>query len=381
MKTLVPQEVSRSVLSLSICGYLPCSGQKCQKFARNHPQGYPRNFHSAIHRTDHSQSPPSPHSYRHPRKRRMGTLQQCAPGLPAHRSAGSDEMIFSDPLPDCAHQAGGSDALVAGDKRGVETNRRSGNQAVKRIDQQRQSARCADIGPDQRFDWQCRKLCHPVAPIGEAKRALHPPALQQYGQLKEADDRNVYSVPLLLGAAENLSSFTADPRCLATGEKDQCVSVGDVGHFRPERRRLRSSTSTEAAQNSPRRRLSAINSSGLHSRVRVPSSVGGGFARRVELFSRRYSSAETSSARSRPYLPIATGAPPQATRSTNWLRRLRASLIRSGVVIVYLYKNVVTTSNGIDEPSEPRADSLFGKRYERALAHCLRKCRGDGSDS
>src|SRR5262245_31363716 len=240
-------------------------------------------------------------------------------------------MIFSDPLPDCAHQAGGADALVAGDKRGVETNRGSGNQAVKRIDQHRQSARFADIVPDQRFDWQCRKLCHPVVPIGEAKRALHPPELQQHGQLKEADDRNVYSIPLLLGAAENLSASAAYSRCLATGEKHQRVGVGDVGHFPPERRRFRSTTSTEATQKSPRRRLSAINSSGLHSRVRVPSSVGNGFARRAEFFSRRYSSAETSRARSRPYLPIATGAPPQATRSTNWLRRLRASLIRSGV--------------------------------------------------
>jgi hypothetical protein len=98
----------------------------------------------------------------------------------------------------------------------------------------------------------------------------------------------------------------------------------------------------------------------------VPSSVGG-FARRVEVLSRRYSSAETSRARSRPYLPIATGAPPRATRSTNWLRRLRASLIRSGVVIVYLYKNVVTTSTRIDEPSEARVDSLSLEEV-RALA-------------
>jgi hypothetical protein len=41
--------------------------------------------------------------------------------------------------------------------------------------------------------------------------------LPQHGQLKEANDRNVYSVPLLLGAAENLSAFAAHPRCLATG--------------------------------------------------------------------------------------------------------------------------------------------------------------------
>src|SRR5215472_370621 len=258
-------------------------------------------------------------------------------------------MIFSDPLPDCAHQSGGAYTLVAGNKRRVEANRRSGNQTVKRIDQHRQSARFADIVPDQRFDWQCRKLCHPVVPIGEAKRALDPTAFQQHGQLKEAHDRDVYSVLLLLGAAENLSAFAAHPRCLAAGEQHQCMSVGDVGHFQPERRRFRSAASTEATQKSPRRRLSAINSSGLHSRVRVPSSVGGGFARRVDVFSRRYSSAETRRARSRPYLPIATGAPPRATRSTNWLRRLRASLIRSGVVIVYLYKNVVTTSTRIDE--------------------------------
>jgi hypothetical protein len=57
MKTLVPQGVLRSVLSLTTCGYLPCSRQKCQKFARNHSQGYRRNFNSAIHRIDRSQSP------------------------------------------------------------------------------------------------------------------------------------------------------------------------------------------------------------------------------------------------------------------------------------------------------------------------------------
>jgi hypothetical protein len=44
MKTAVPQGFSRSLLSLSTCGYLPYSRQKCQKFARNHPQGYPQKF-------------------------------------------------------------------------------------------------------------------------------------------------------------------------------------------------------------------------------------------------------------------------------------------------------------------------------------------------
>jgi hypothetical protein len=44
MKIAVPQGFSRSLLSLSTCGYLPYSRQKCQKFARNHPQGYPQKF-------------------------------------------------------------------------------------------------------------------------------------------------------------------------------------------------------------------------------------------------------------------------------------------------------------------------------------------------
>src|SRR5262249_1368626 len=133
-------------------------------------------------------------------------------------------------------------------------------------------------------------------------------------------------------------------------EEHQCVSVGNVGHFDAERR-FGSGLSTEASQKSPRLRLSAIRSSGPHSSVRVPSSVCGGFPRRVEVFRRLYSSPETSKARSRPYLPIATGAPPRATRSTNWLRRLRASLIRSGV-ITHLYNNVVTLSTRLDEPME-----------------------------
>src|SRR5215469_17547894 len=45
METPVSQGFSRSLPSLSICGYLPYSRQKCQKFARNNPQGYPQKFH------------------------------------------------------------------------------------------------------------------------------------------------------------------------------------------------------------------------------------------------------------------------------------------------------------------------------------------------
>jgi hypothetical protein len=57
MKLFVIQTFSRSLPARSTYGFLPYSHQNCQKFARNHPQGYQRNFHSAIHRTDHSQSP------------------------------------------------------------------------------------------------------------------------------------------------------------------------------------------------------------------------------------------------------------------------------------------------------------------------------------
>ena len=118
MKTLVPQGVSRSVLSLATCGYLPCSGQKCQKFARKHPQGYARNFQGAIHRTDHSQSLPSPPQIpTHTASRVSVGGEHCSyVGRIFRLTEGSlsDGMIFSDPLPDCAHQAGGADALVAG---------------------------------------------------------------------------------------------------------------------------------------------------------------------------------------------------------------------------------------------------------------------------
>src|SRR5262245_19720347 len=131
-------------------------------------------------------------------------------------------MIFSDALPYCPHQTTSADALVAGDKRSVETNRRSHNQTVKRIEQRSQSARLADILPDQRFYGQSRKLRYPGVPIVEAKRALHTPSLQQHGQLKEADHRYVYPVPSLLGAAKDLSASAAHPGCLATGEKHQC---------------------------------------------------------------------------------------------------------------------------------------------------------------
>jgi hypothetical protein len=119
------------------------------------------------------------------------------------------------------YQTGGADTLVAGDERGVETNRRSSNQPVKRIDQSRQSARFANILPDQRFDRQSRELRYPVMPIVEAEQALHPPSLQQNSQLKEADDWNVYLIQLLLGTAENLGAFAAHPRCVTTGEKHQ----------------------------------------------------------------------------------------------------------------------------------------------------------------
>src|SRR5690242_18201293 len=51
---------------------------------------------------------------------------------------------------------------------------------------------------------------------------------------------------------------------------------------------------------------------------------------------------------------MATGAPPWATRSTSWLRRLRASLIRRGVRagIPDLYNNDVTSGNPLQDRSE-----------------------------
>src|SRR5581483_7048218 len=133
------------------------------------------------------------------------------------------------------HQIGSLDGLVAGNERSVKTNRRSINQAIKWIDQPRQSARFANLLPDQRFNRQSRKLRHPLMPTVEAQRALHPSSLQQSGELKEADDGNVYPVPLLLGAAEDLSAFAAHPRCVTAGEKHQWMSVSDVGDFEPER--------------------------------------------------------------------------------------------------------------------------------------------------
>jgi hypothetical protein len=48
MKLLVTQGFSRSLPSRSTCGYLPCSRRKCQKFARNDPQGCPENLHSPV---------------------------------------------------------------------------------------------------------------------------------------------------------------------------------------------------------------------------------------------------------------------------------------------------------------------------------------------
>ena len=46
-------------------------------------------------------------------------------------------MILVSPLPDRADQTGSADTLVAGDERRVETNRRSGNQSVERVQQLR----------------------------------------------------------------------------------------------------------------------------------------------------------------------------------------------------------------------------------------------------
>jgi hypothetical protein len=42
------QGFSRSVPSSVSCGYLPYSRQKCQKFARNHPQRYPGIFQAFV---------------------------------------------------------------------------------------------------------------------------------------------------------------------------------------------------------------------------------------------------------------------------------------------------------------------------------------------
>ena len=57
MKTLVSQRFSRSVPSSASRGYLPYSRQKCQKFARYHPQGYPGNFQVLVQGRSQAESP------------------------------------------------------------------------------------------------------------------------------------------------------------------------------------------------------------------------------------------------------------------------------------------------------------------------------------
>jgi hypothetical protein len=92
-------------------------------------------------------------------------------------------------------------------------------QAVKRIDLHRPSAHFTDIVPDQGFDWQCRNRATRSCQSAKPSDPFTLSRSSNRASSKEADDRNVYPVPLLLGAAENLSAFAAHPRCLATGEK------------------------------------------------------------------------------------------------------------------------------------------------------------------
>jgi hypothetical protein len=89
--------------------------------------------------------------------------------------------------------------LLAGDKRRVETNRRSGNQTVKGSTNSA-SPRVSRISSQTRGSTGSAGNCATRSCQSVKLSALHQPPLQQHGQLKEADDRNVYPVPLLLGA-------------------------------------------------------------------------------------------------------------------------------------------------------------------------------------
>jgi hypothetical protein len=72
MKLLVIQGFSRFLSSWLTCGYLSNSRQKCQKFARNDPQGYPRNFHRLIQERKQNESLPN-------RDPRCTKIYRCPP--------------------------------------------------------------------------------------------------------------------------------------------------------------------------------------------------------------------------------------------------------------------------------------------------------------
>jgi hypothetical protein len=102
MKLLVTQGSSRSLLSRSTCGYLACSRRKCQKFARNDPQGKPANLHPTVVPGNERESSPD----RFPL--RASLIPPAAiffPGPIRLRlriicSGGSDPQPESDPVPE-----------------------------------------------------------------------------------------------------------------------------------------------------------------------------------------------------------------------------------------------------------------------------------------
>jgi hypothetical protein len=70
MKTLLPQGFSRSLISFTTCGYLPCSRQNSLNLATQNPQGCPGNLRGSLRQEDAGKSRSANCRERSPRRER-----------------------------------------------------------------------------------------------------------------------------------------------------------------------------------------------------------------------------------------------------------------------------------------------------------------------
>lgn len=101
----------------------------------------------------------------------------------------------------------------------VEPRRHPGDETVERIDERGEQPRVANVLEDERFDREPCLRRHERVPVLEGEAAADAPALEQQGQLEEADCRDANAIAALLRVPEDAIGLAAQAAQVPAGAR------------------------------------------------------------------------------------------------------------------------------------------------------------------
>src|SRR5256885_6602593 len=125
-------------------------------------------------------------------------------------------------------QSGLADPFVARNERHVEAHGARRDQPVERVDETGEPACFPDVVPPEGFEWETGEPADQRMPLLEVHPRLDAASLEQQEDFEEADDRDVDTVTLPLGAPEYTCRTGTQIGESTAREQHERVCVGDV---------------------------------------------------------------------------------------------------------------------------------------------------------